>query len=841
MRRTGFLFLIAILGGLTAAAEIQLPASLVLVGPLDDLQSSLGDEISNYPFGRGFGAGPVHGWISITFSPPVGRVAKFRLRWQTVGDEPGISFATGHFFNAKSVANFSSAVQVSEGELNLDTGAISNLEIHAVFQNVLVHKTARNNRFPLSSHGTSFSVLFGDYPPLDFPFPLPFSERPPISMSARFVLDSSQKITGFEFRGTGFIPITVVPKVALMPTYSFAPRGETIIPGADGCLPNTIPPSQCLSEQNIPDGITSPFNAFLSPTLVMISRELREVSGPPVIPPAQPGGVTLGATAAASAGRLYTFGGFDGQRVLNRASVFDPARNQWSVLPNIPSGVWQACSAAAGGKLYLVGGRESTGETQIATVRVLDPGASIWSTVASMPIVVANAGCAALDDRLYVFGGFTSSGAASDLAWFYDPAFGQWMPLARMPSPMAGSAVAVAERDIYVVNGTSDGRSATNRVLIFSPASGTWREGPATNRAVYGASAAFLNGRLFLAGGRLAVDGPLDIGDTLFQTQAMQVLVQGRTWFAALHPPLPAAEMAGAVVGDIWYLVGGDTASAPQREPTDIVQTFAAARGWLVSDTHPVFTSTRIRNSASLAVGPAELAPGGLASILGYHLSRETRQAPPVRFSGGFFTTDLPQELAGIRITVDGQPAGIVSVSLERIDFQVPFAVSAGSVARLVPVQVSRAGVAASPVLVRIVESAPALFIYSHSETRAINYLHQSAAVAYSSNGRLNYAAQPTRVGETIVLLGTGLGDVNPRPEPFSRAPRDRASTALKIPEVFIDNQPATVQTVRLAAGETGTYEIWVTVPTGVRTGFRVPVRLRVSNIDSNEAVIAIQ
>ena len=263
----------------SAWADIRLPASGILSGPLDDAQSLMGDEISNYPFGKGVGTVPIHGWISVEFAPPVNRVAKFRLTWRAVGDVPFFSFVSGHYLTVRAEANFNSAVQPSGGELDLVTGEIRNFELHAVLENVLIQKSARYNRLPLLSKGDGFSALFVDYPAPEYPFAIPYRDRPSrVFMEPKFVLDSSQQIRGFEFRGTTFIPITLFPKLGLMPPYAFARNGVTIIPGVDGCLPGTTPESQCISEARYPDGVSSPDNAFLGPTLYLISSELREVS-----------------------------------------------------------------------------------------------------------------------------------------------------------------------------------------------------------------------------------------------------------------------------------------------------------------------------------------------------------------------------------------------------------------------------------------------------------------------------------------------------------------------------------------------------------------------------------
>jgi len=844
MKYTAFL---CISLSLPLAAEVRLPASLRLSGPLNDDISSLGDEISHYPFGPGFGAGAIHGWVAIDFSTPVDRVAKFRITWRVVGDEPIIAFQSGHFIKARAVGSFNSGVQESKGELSLDTGAISKLEVHAVFQNLLIDKTSRNNRFPLNSSGEKFTVLFGDYPPIDFPFALSFSDRPTTYTQGKFTTDGGGNITGFEFRGATFLPLAAVPKVALMPLYSFAPKGDTIIPGADGCLPGTTPPDQCVTDEKFPDGLLLPQNAYLSPILVISSQELRDPGPARPNPRARLSGESISAAAAPLAGRLWVAGGLDGTgNPSSLVTSYDPAANQWRAEIAEPRRVWQACGAVSGNNFFVAGGRELANGPPMNRVDILDTSIGTWHSL-TLPIGLAEPACASVNGRVYIMGGWTNTGIAStpnlgqptNKAFVWDGAL-SWQALPDMPIPLAGAAVAVNGSNIYVVNGTQDGSTATNRTLIYSTANGAWSEAPQTNRAVYGASATFLSGRLFLAGGRAAPNGLLDVGNVHYLTQAMQVLV-GNTWYAGLEPLVTATGMASGIVGSTWYTVGGDTSiNADAQAPSDLVQAFTVLDGWLVSDAHPVLLSESVRNYVGLGGGPKELAPGTLATILGYYLSTRTVAASAISWNGNYFTTDLPAELGGVQVTIDGQPAGIVSVAPGRVDFQVPFGIGAGPSPRPTKVQITRDGVAAPAVISQLVNAAPGLYIYSHGETRELTHLDGSGAIAYNSDGKLNFGGQPARRGTVITLRATGLGDVDNNPAPLQRTPGDIPATPLNIPEVLIDGHSASVQSVRLIPGEAGIYELRVLIPDDVRTGLRVNVQLRAGSILSNRAVLVI-
>jgi uncharacterized protein (TIGR03437 family) len=823
-----------------AWAEIKLPASGVLAGPLDDAQSLMGDEITNYPFGKGVGSVPVHGWISVEFAPPANRAARFQLKWRAIGDVPFFAFASGHYLTVRGEQNFSSAVAVSGGELDLVTGEIRNFELHAVLENILIQKSSRYNRLPILSRGDGFSALFVDYPPTEYPFTIPYPDRPgKVFQEFKFVLDANQQIRGFEFRGTSFIPITLFPKLGLMPPYAFARNGATIIPGVDGCLPGTTPESQCISEARYPDGILSPDNAFLGPSLYLVTSELREVPRTRTAPAAHPGTGMSGAASAATGGRLYAIGGFDGRQVLARATAYDPARNEWTAMPDAPRAAFQACAAAAGGRVYLIGGRDRPDGAPVATVNVLDPAARTWTNGPALPAAVSAPACAELDGRVYVFGGLTrlagGATAVSDGAWVLDS--GSWRQLARMSSPKAGAAVGIARGELLVIGGTADGKEATRDVLIYSPAAAAWRPGPPVVRPVYGATAGSFENRVYVAGGRTSVDGTLDTGTVLYQGQTMQVL-SGDKWYSGLYPPLAVADAMSGVIGDTWYLVGGD-ASSPARSapPIGVLQAYQASSGWTVSSTFPVFTAATVRSAASLGVGPAQLAPGMRASIFGYNLSARTLSVPAARYTGRSFTTDLPDTLGDVRVTVGGTAAGILSVSPERIDFQVPFGVTPGRVS----VEVARGTASAPAVDVQVAESAPGIFTYDYGETLALDVLDEAAAIANNASGKLNYPSQPARRGEAITLVCTGLGDVEPRPEPLQRAGRERVPAVVRRPEVLIDGKVAVVEAARLIPGEAGLYEVRARVPGDARTGLRVPVQLRSGQILSNRTVVVIE
>jgi uncharacterized protein (TIGR03437 family) len=122
-----------------------------------------------------------------------------------------------------------------------------------------------------------------------------------------------------------------------------------------------------------------------------------------------------------------------------------------------------------------------------------------------------------------------------------------------------------------------------------------------------------------------------------------------------------------------------------------------------------------------------------------------------------------PVELGGTQVTVNGKPAGLLSVSPTRI-----FAISPSDDALgQVDVSVTRGSAASAPVTVELAPFSPGLLAFAAKEGQYAAALHENGAVA--AGGRFfggtvggPTPARPARAGATIVLLATGLGVTEP-------------------------------------------------------------------------------
>jgi uncharacterized protein (TIGR03437 family) len=147
-------------------------------------------------------------------------------------------------------------------------------------------------------------------------------------------------------------------------------------------------------------------------------------------------------------------------------------------------------------------------------------------------------------------------------------------------------------------------------------------------------------------------------------------------------------------------------------------------------------------------------APGTWLSIYGTQLSSTTRGWRDSDFVGG----RLPTSLDGVSVTINGKSAAVSFVSPLQINVLAPDDTATG----LVPVQVKNAIGTSDSVLVLQQTAAPGLFQISAATA---NYaLGTHADGSYLSGPALaqSLPGTPARVGETIVLYGTGFGVTQP-------------------------------------------------------------------------------
>ena len=248
-------------------------------------------------------------------------------------------------------------------------------------------------------------------------------------------------------------------------------------------------------------------------------------------------------------GWIYVAGGFtEGPGVSANVEAYDPTTDRWQFVAPLPIAVHHAALAAAGGKLYLLGGDVGLESVASDAVFEYDPAVNTWTRRASMPTARSAMAVGVIEGRIYLAGGQPTP-RERDFA-VYDPASDTWTVLPPMPTArnhLAGGAIGSV---FYAAGGRS--ASISSAFEGFDTTTGAWTQLPAMPTARGGNGAAVLHGCLYVFGGEGNRASPVGI------FHEVEVYDPAATTWRSLDPmPVPRHGIAAAAQGNRMYVPGG--------------------------------------------------------------------------------------------------------------------------------------------------------------------------------------------------------------------------------------------------------------------------------------------
>lgn len=211
------------------------------------------------------------------------------------------------------------------------------------------------------------------------------------------------------------------------------------------------------------------------------------------------------------------------------------------------------------------------------------------------------------------------------------------------------------------------------------------------------------------------------------------------------------------------------------------------------------------------------VAPGSWIEIYGSNLATKTRQWTAADFKG----VNAPTSLEGTSVTIDGQAAFVAYISPTQVNALVPSNVGTG------PQQITvrtAAGVSA-PYLLNVNRTQPGLWAPPSFKLGARFYagalFGDFATFALPTGAIAGVNSRPARPGETIILYGTGFGEVTPSVEAGVIVQQNNALTTPI--QIFVGGIEAQVPYAGLAPTAVGLYQFNVVVP-NVASGDAVPL-----------------
>lgn len=243
----------------------------------------------------------------------------------------------------------------------------------------------------------------------------------------------------------------------------------------------------------------------------------------------------------------------------------------WRHLAGTPTPRTEVAAAAAGSRIYVVGGFAADGDT-VTTVEVLDTATGRWERGPDLPVAVNHAMATSTSGTVYVFGGYRADRAASAAAFRLDPE--GWQPIADLPEGRAAGTAVALEGKVYVAGGIAATNRLAARMLVYDTATGRWTAAPGPPRPREHLAGAAQAGRIYTMGGRTAATGNL---------AAFEVYdpAAGR-WTAQPDLPTPRGGLAGAATcSGLVVAAGGETVGAGRSATFPEVEAFdPAAATW---------------------------------------------------------------------------------------------------------------------------------------------------------------------------------------------------------------------------------------------------------------------
>jgi N-acetylneuraminic acid mutarotase len=276
----------------------------------------------------------------------------------------------------------------------------------------------------------------------------------------------------------------------------------------------------------------------------------------------------------------------------------------WLTLAPFPVPSEEVLGAAAGGKMYVFAGLAPVWKPK-ALVYEYDPGANTWTQKKPMVLPSHHVAFTTLNDKIYAFGGFKSpeSGPPAwdpiDNAWEYDPATDTWKALAPLPSKRGAASAAVLNGKIYVTGGATSlpgvkengihprrPHNVVATVDVYDPATNTWSAARPLLLARNHHASAGVNGKLYVIGGRV---GSAFISGTSNNVDLVEIYDPATDlWTSGPRMPTPRSAIAAGVYGNWIVVPGGEVQDSRFLGAFKAVEAYNTANGtWQILPSMP--------------------------------------------------------------------------------------------------------------------------------------------------------------------------------------------------------------------------------------------------------------
>ncbi|HEY9490149.1 MAG TPA: kelch repeat-containing protein [Chryseosolibacter sp.] len=208
-------------------------------------------------------------------------------------------------------------------------------------------------------------------------------------------------------------------------------------------------------------------------------------------------------------------GGYPHETPIPNIYIFNPAKNEWRVGPEIPVDRRRGAAGVLvhNEKVYMVCGiQDGHWDGHVAWLDEYDPKTDQWKKMPDAPHVRDHVQATVIDNKIYVAGGRRSTAKIGQVLELTEPAVdvfdfttNQWTTLpesSNLPTQRAGNASVVQGKSMLVIGGESGQQiPAHSEVEAFNTKTMTWETLPPLKQGRHGTGAVNVNGKIFIVAG----------------------------------------------------------------------------------------------------------------------------------------------------------------------------------------------------------------------------------------------------------------------------------------------------------------------------------------------------
>ncbi len=235
----------------------------------------------------------------------------------------------------------------------------------------------------------------------------------------------------------------------------------------------------------------------------------------------------------------------------------------WHVAAACPQARMETQGAVVNGKLYLLGGYYETTPKYTGTTRcdVYDPLKNTWTRIADMPHAVTHAGIATDGQYIYVAGGYPLrpdgwQNFASTLVYVYNTHNNTWAGGVPLPQPRGAGSMVCTGRRLHFLSGVDLNRNDKVDHWVYNlDAPGSWSTAAPLPVARNHLAAAVLNGFIYVAGGQAGINDSIPAATLYAYDETNNV------WIRKADMPRARSHNSAAafVYGGRLVVAGGET------------------------------------------------------------------------------------------------------------------------------------------------------------------------------------------------------------------------------------------------------------------------------------------